>query len=117
PANLKFLPGRQVLAEGTLQLRDRTQAVKSPLAQRLFEIPDVSGVLFGTDYITVTKTGGDWQYLKPAILGTIMDHFASGAPVLLESGSASVAENGGVGLADRIRESLRRVIDPELGYN
>jgi len=117
PADLKFLPGRQVLAEGTLELRDRAQAANSPLAQRLFEIPDVAGVAFGTDYITVTKEGGDWRHLKPAILGTIMDYFASGAPVLVEPRTTGAAEGGGDGLIDRIREALRRVIDPELGYN
>lgn len=117
PADLKFLPGRQVLAEGTLELRDREQAAKSPLAQRLFEIPDVTGVALGTDYITITKEGGDWRHLKPAILGTIMDYFASGAPVVVEAGTNAAREGGGNGPADRIKEALRRVIDPELGYN
>lgn len=117
PADLKFLPGRQVLAGGTLQLRDKREASKSPLAQRLFEIPDVSGVALGTDYITVTKGSGDWRFLKPAILGTIMDHFASGAPVLIEPDATSGTQKGEGELADRIREALRRVIDPELGYN
>lgn len=122
PADLKFLPGRQVLTQGTLQLRDKAEAVKSPLAQRLFELPDVSGVAFGADYITVTKGGGDWRFLKPAILGTIMDHFASGAPVIVEPDATSPSEtsaavNGGGALVDQIREALRRVIDPELGYN
>src|SRR3546814_20836555 len=74
-ADLKFLPGREVLAEGTFELRDRTQAASSPLAQRLFAIPGVSGVFFGSDFITVTKEGRDWQVLKPAILGAIMEHF------------------------------------------
>jgi Fe-S cluster biogenesis protein NfuA len=30
----------------------------------------------------VTKTGGEWQQLKPAILGAIMEHYMSGAPLL-----------------------------------
>ena len=55
PATLKFLPGRPVLENGTLELRDREQAAQSPLAERLFGIPGVSGVFFGSDFITVTK--------------------------------------------------------------
>ncbi len=39
-------------------------------------------MLFGSDFITVTKTDGDWLQLKPAILGAIMEHFMSGAPLL-----------------------------------
>src|SRR5437879_4617733 len=82
PATLKFLPGRAVLAHGTLDMRDRSAAAQSPLAERLFEIGGVSGVFFGSDFISVTKTGGEWQQLKPAILGAIMEHFMSGTPVL-----------------------------------
>jgi Fe-S cluster biogenesis protein NfuA len=87
PATLKFLPGRAVLENGTLDLREREQAAQSPLAERLFEIAGVSGVFFGSDFITVTKNAGEWQQLKPMILGAIMEHFMSGAP-LLAAGSA-----------------------------
>ena len=87
PATLKFLPGRAVLDNGTLDLREREQAAQSPLAERLFNIAGVSGVFFGSDFITVTKTDGEWQQLKPMILGAIMEHFMSGEP-LLTSGAA-----------------------------
>jgi Fe-S cluster biogenesis protein NfuA len=83
PATLKFLPGRVVLEQGTADFRDADAArVASPLAGRLFEVPGVTGVFFGFDFITVTKNSADWQHLKPAILGTIMEHFMSGQPVM-----------------------------------
>jgi Fe-S cluster biogenesis protein NfuA len=82
PATLKFLPGRTVLESGTLDLRDRDEAAKSPLAGRLFDIGGVSGVFFGSDFIAVTKDSGEWQQLKPMILGAIMEHYMSGAPLL-----------------------------------
>jgi Fe-S cluster biogenesis protein NfuA len=92
PATLKFLPGRTVLETGTLDLRQPEQAAQSPLAERLFGINGVGGVFFGSDFITVTKAGGgDWQQLKPMILGAIMEHFMSGAP-LLNTGSAADEE-------------------------
>jgi Fe-S cluster biogenesis protein NfuA len=84
PATLKFLPGRAVLDQGTLEIRDASEAARSPLAQRLFDINGVGGVFFGSDFITVTKSAGEWPQLKPAILGAIMEHFVSGAPVLSE---------------------------------
>src|SRR6266545_1597924 len=90
PATLKFLPGRTVLPEGTLDMRDRTAAAQSPLAARLFGIDGVSGVFFGADFITVTKTEGEWHQIKPAVLGAIMEHFMSGAPVL-DAGVAPAA--------------------------
>jgi len=95
PATLKFLPGKEVLRDGTADFRDAATASEaSPLAARLFSIPGVSGVFFGYDFITVTKDGPDWQHLKPAILGAIMEHFMSGQPVMANSGSSHVEENG-----------------------
>ena len=88
PATLKFLPGRAVLENGTLDLRGRDQAAQSPLAERLFGIDGISGVFFGSDFITVTKDGGEWQQLKPMILGAIMEHYMSGAPLLAPGGAA-----------------------------
>ncbi|MGB6568023.1 MAG: NifU N-terminal domain-containing protein, partial [Xanthobacteraceae bacterium] len=85
PATLKFLPGQPVLENGTLDLRDAEQAAQSPLAERLFGVPGVSGVFFGSDFITVTKSLGEWQQLKPMVLGAIMEHFMSGVPLLAKA--------------------------------
>jgi metal-sulfur cluster biosynthetic enzyme len=123
PSRLKFLPGREVLAEGALDLHDKAEAAVSPLAERLFSIPGVSGVSFGRDSILVTKAGGDWQFLKPVILGAIMEHFMAGTPVLYQNAAAggqpTEASLGSeeTDAIEHIREALRRVIDPELGYN
>jgi Fe-S cluster biogenesis protein NfuA len=89
PATLKFLPGRSVLASGTLDMPDRASAAKSTLAERLFEVPGVTGVFFGSDFITVSKASGEWQQLKPAILGAIMEHFMTGAPILKQEEMAA----------------------------
>ena len=90
PATLKFLPGRPVLASGTLDMRDKAAAAASPLAERLFGIEGVSGVFFGSDFIAVTRAAGEWQQLKPSILGAIMEHFMSGAPLVRdETGAAA----------------------------
>ncbi len=87
PSTLKFLPGRVVMPSGTFDAQDETQAAGSPLAKRLIAMPEVAGVFLGHDFITVTKRDGEWHHLKPAILGEIMEHFMSGAPVVGEGGS------------------------------
>lgn len=93
PATLKFLPGKVVMETGTAEFRDAESAAASPLASRIFTIPGVTGVFFGYDFVTVSKDGPEWQHLKPAILGTIMEHFMSGAPVM-GSASGSVEADG-----------------------
>jgi Fe-S cluster biogenesis protein NfuA len=86
PATMKFLPGRAVLEAGTLDMPTREAAAQSPLAERLFDVPNVGAVFFGSDFISVTKTDGEWQQIKPAILGAIMEHYMSGAPLLAAGG-------------------------------
>lgn len=93
PATLKFLPGKIVLETGTLDMPTRETAAQSPLAERLFDIPNVGGVMFGSDFISVTKNDGDWQQMKPAILGAIMEHYMSGAPLVATGGEASAADD------------------------
>jgi Fe-S cluster biogenesis protein NfuA len=92
PATLKFLPGRTVLQDGTRDFRDAKEAaLVSPLAARLFEIEGVAGVFLGSGFVSVTKGEGEWQHLKPAVLGAIMEHFLSGEPILLSEGGAAGA--------------------------
>jgi Fe-S cluster biogenesis protein NfuA len=92
PATLKFLPGRPVLESGTLDIRTPEAAAQSPLAQKLLDLPHVGGVFYGADFISITKTGGDWQQIKPAVLGAIMEHYMSGAPLLANEGQAAAAD-------------------------
>ena len=89
PATLKFIPGRVVLDSGTLEFVDAEAAARSPLAAKLFGVAGVTSVFFGSDFVTVTKDDSDWQHLKPAILGAIMEHYMSGAPLLADGSAAS----------------------------
>ena len=96
PATLKFLPGKVVMENGTAEFRDEEEAAAgSALAARLFMIPGVTGVYFGYDFITVTKEAQEWQHLKPAILGSIMEHFMSGQPVMAVHTRAEESDQDG----------------------
>ena len=120
PATLKFLPGRTVMEAGTLDIRDASAAANSPLAQRLFAVDGVTGVFYGADFISVTKASGEWQHLKPAILGAIMEHFLSGAPLMAgEVLAANDSEDeffdeGDAETVDTIKELLETRIRPAV---
>ena len=91
PATLKFLPGETVMEHGTADFPDLDSANSSPLAERLFALNGVTGVFLGNDFVTVTKQDSiDWEHIKPSILGAIMDHFQSGAPVIHGEQTGSV---------------------------
>ncbi len=91
PATLKFLPGCEVMKQGTANFVSEEAAKRSPLALRLFAVGGVTGVFLGTDFVTVTKAADqDWAAMKPTILGAIMEHFTSGQPVV-EAGGEEAA--------------------------
>jgi Fe-S cluster biogenesis protein NfuA len=103
PATLKFLPGRPVMVSGTANFTDlQTASRRSPLAERLFSLPHVTGVFLGSDFITVAKQDGDWYQLKPAILAVIMEHFTAGRPVLV----AASADNPMVESSDEDEDEI-----------
>ena len=96
PATLKFLPGRAVMTQGTANFTDAAAAARSPLAERLFAVPGVTGVYLGSDFVTVSKDeDADWYRLKPAVLGVIMEHFTSGRPVVTGEAAADAGVSAG----------------------
>ena len=83
PATLKFIPGVPVMSQGTADFADMDAAKPSPLARRLFQVDGVTNVFLGADFVAVTKAESlEWFALKPAILAGIMEHYASGLPVM-----------------------------------
>ena len=80
---LKFLPGREVLRNGSVDYRSEEEALNSPLASALFNVDGVVGVFFSDDFITISKRDDkDWQLMKPGILGVIMEHFTANKPII-----------------------------------
>ena len=80
---VKFLPGRTVLEAGMVTYTRPEDAVGSPLARALFAVEGVTRVTLDAETIAVGKSSeGDWQVMKPVILGTIMEHFTRGSPVM-----------------------------------
>ncbi len=110
PATLKFIPGKPVLPGATREYRSADDADESPLAKKLFEINGVSGVFLGHDFVTVSRSGAEWQQLKPQILGSIMDHYMSGAPVI-DDGAPVEAEGAGEFFADEHADIVKTIKD------
>ncbi len=121
PATLKFLPGQTVLELGTADFPNAEAASKSPLANRIFAVSGVTGVFFGTDFVTVTKAeDAVWDHIKPAILGAIMEHYQSGAAVM--TGEAAVgghAEHTGEDgdIVRQIKELLDTRVRPAVAQD
>lgn len=122
PATLKFLPGQTVLDLGTADFPSAEAASASPLASRIFTVPGVQAVFFGTDFVTVTKADtANWDHIKPAILGAVMEHYQSGAPVMAGEGKAAGghAEHSGedADIVNQIKELLDTRVRPAVAQD
>ena len=121
PATLKFLPGREVMGEGGVaDFPSREAAQRSPLARALFETPEVARVFFGADFISVTKSDGDWKHLKPAILGAIMEHFTRGLPLIESSDETDVpagAEEADSEVVAQIKDLIETRVRPAVAQD
>lgn len=89
--SLKFIPGTPVMGTGTAEFLDTRSALASPLALRLFGIEGVKAVLYGPDFVTVTKDGEGqpWAVIKPEVYSILMEHFSAAASASSSGGESS----------------------------
>lgn len=121
PATLKFLPGQTVLGAGTADFPSADTAGKSPLASRIFAVSGVAGVFLGSDFVTVTKDDAtEWDHIKPAILGAVMEHFQSGQPAIEgETAASGHADHNGedAEIVGQIKELLDTRVRPAVAQD
>jgi len=115
PATLKFLPGQAVMDVGTADFPNAEAATTSPLAQRIFAVGQVTGVFFGLDFVTVTKDDAvEWDHIKPAILGAIMEHYQSGQPVMNDGQKAASGHADHDGEDGEIVDQIKELLDTRV---
>ncbi len=118
PATLKFLPGKTILAEGTLEFKNKEEAKKVNLAEQLFSDKNVKGVFIGKDFLTITKSlDVEWDSIKPTILSIILDFFSSGGkiekdPENIES-TADIETNYSKEEADMVKK-IKELLDERI---
>lgn len=120
PATLKFIPGQDVLEVGTADFPNREAAQASPLARRVFAVEGVTGVFLGLDFITVTKAEGvEWDHIKPAVMGAILEHLQSGEAATEGGPSSGHAEHSGpdAAIVVQIKELLDTRVRPAVAQD
>lgn len=118
PMSMMFQPGKEVYADGSKNFSSAREAMRSPLARKLFAIDGVTNVFFGSDFVTVTKSdSADWANVKPQTFEAIMNFYASGEPILdearLEASGTAIHEDDDEIVA-MIKELLETRIRPAV---
>lgn len=125
PATRKFLPGRPVMESGTRDFASPEEAQASPLATALFTLGDVTGVFFGSDFVSVTiAPGAEWADVKPDVLGIVMDHFLADMPLFHPASAAGISvpaedetfadDPAAADIVDQIKELIETRVRPAV---
>ncbi len=113
PATIKFIPGETVLEKGLKDYKSVEEASASPLAQRLFSLQGVAGVFLANDFVSVSKADDtDWVMLKPMVMATLMEHFSTGQPVVIETDSSGESNEDDDEISAQIRELIITRVRP-----
>ena len=117
PLTLKLIPGREVSPEGAWEFRSAHEAKRSPLADALFDVDGVTGVFFGPDFLTVTRSPGvEWKAVRASLLAAVMDFYGSGQPLFTgeEQSGAGHAEDAYEGDAAAIVAEIKDLLDTRI---
>ncbi len=125
PNTLRFIPECKVLDEKPYNFTNKDDAKISPLATRLFEVEDVTGVLLGLDFIAITiKDADDWVLNKPKIISYIVDFFASNQSVIKEGKANQVSNKEEKtyteqeqAIVDRIKQLIEEQVRPAVAMD
>lgn len=113
PNTLKFNVNKTLIASGSLNYPDKEKAKGSLLAEKLFEIENVIGVMVGQDFITITKApAADWKPMVPTLTERIKSLLSQDQALFPKSaptaGAATVGDTGD------IEKKIQAVLDNEI---
>jgi NFU1 iron-sulfur cluster scaffold homolog, mitochondrial len=116
PATCKFTVDQPVFAGGSAYFPNREAAQLSPLAKRIFEIPEVDNVLIAENQVTVSKSGIDpWPVIGKQVGAKIREHIRSSEPAVSEQYISGMAEESEI--RRKVQDLLEKEINPSLGMH
>jgi len=109
PTKCKFTVDRPVYPDGSYFFTSKEKAKGSPLAEALFELEGVTGVLISNNIVTVTRSGyGDWMPLAKQVGATIRAKLKEGGPLISEELKTQVASS------KEVREKIQQILDYQI---
>ena len=114
PAACSFTIDRPVYAGGSAYFTNREAAEHSPLAKRIFEIPEVENILIAENQVTVTKSGYEpWPVIGKRVGEKIREHIKSNDPAVNAQFEDSLPPESAI--RAKVQNLLENEINPGLG--
>lgn len=115
PNSLKYNVNKVLIPGGSANFSDSESAQRSPLARRIFDVPGVSAVFIGSDFITVTKEEDvSWGDLNGGLAPALESFFDSGEPVV-QGGELAEDQEIGADTADPdLVAKIKKLLDEKV---
>src|SRR5882762_3654048 len=108
-SSCRFLVEKVLLPDGFVRFRDKEKAKGSPLAERLFAIEGVVGVMIQQSEVTVSSQPPvDWRKAGPLVGAAIRAHLQSGEPAI----SPEALKNAPA--EDVLRQQVQKFLDEQV---
>jgi len=115
PNTVKFLPGQTVMDRGVAEFKSMEEASCSMLAQKIIGLNGVTGVFYGSDFISVTKEDeADWNGLNTRVMAAIMDHYMTGFPLFREGMDPRDRDDANDDLDDELVKQIKELIEERV---
>ena len=84
PNSLKFLPGRIVSNNGSIEITKKDN-ISNELVKNLLSVNGVQGIFLGKDFISINKRAETpWEEIKHIVVSLINDFYSSGKEFVID---------------------------------
>lgn len=113
PNTLKFVVNRPLLERGTANFAQADAAAHAPLAREVFQVPGITAVMLGMNFVTITKAStGDWDVIAEQVPATIERVLKAGTPIVDAEWLA--AQRAPSGATTEVEKKILEVLESEI---
>ena len=113
PNSLKFLPGRIVSNNGSIEITKKDN-INNELVKNLLSVNGVQGIFLGKDFISINKREETpWEEIKHIVISLINDFYSSGKEFVIDK-NLNEDDNNLEEIEKRIIQLLDQKIRPAV---
>ena len=113
PNSLKFLPGRIVSNNGSVEITKKDN-INNELVKNLLSVNGVQGIFLGKDFISINKRDETpWEEIKHIVISLINDFYSSGKEFVIDK-NLNEDDNNLEEIEKRIIQLLDQKIRPAV---